>query len=29
LSGLFVNEVTNSLFILTQSALYEHTLPSQ
>ncbi len=28
LSGLFVNEVTNSLFVLTQSALYEHTLPS-
>ena len=28
LSSLFVNEVTNSLFVLTQSALYEHTLPS-
>lgn len=28
LSGLFVNEVTNSIFILTQSALYEHTLPA-
>ena len=28
LSGLFVNEVTNSIFMLTQSALYEHTLPT-
>ncbi len=28
LSGLFVNEVTSSLFMLTQSALYEQALPN-
>jgi hypothetical protein len=27
LSGMFVDEVTSSIFILTQSALYQHVLP--